>query len=70
MHVPSAFPCESFTLASVQLEIRPEPTDVERAAIAAAVAGAGLDDVRSAPYTSAWRLAGLREATERHADDP
>jgi hypothetical protein len=70
MHVPSARPRESFTLASVKLEIRLEPTDVERAAIAAAAARAGLDDVRSEPYTSAWRIAGVREATERHEDDP
>jgi hypothetical protein len=54
----------------VKLEIRPEPTDVERAAIATAAVRAGFDDVRSEPYRSAWRIAGLREATERHEDDP
>jgi hypothetical protein len=41
----------------VDVEILPEPTDDERRAILAALRAA---DERS-PYTSAWRLAALRD---------
>jgi hypothetical protein len=57
----------TFTLAGVELEIRPEPSDEERAAITAALAAA--EDDLPAAATSRWRAAGLREATGRDEDD-
>ena len=45
----------------MELEIRPEPSDEERAAIEAALETAADD--RPEAETSRWRAAGLREAT-------
>jgi hypothetical protein len=54
----------------VELEIRPEPTDEERDALEAAVAGAGLETPRPAAYDSPWRAAALGEGAERDVRDP
>jgi hypothetical protein len=54
----------------MKLEIRPEPTDGEREAIAAALARAGLEAPRPPAYESPWRLAALRDATRRDGSDP
>jgi hypothetical protein len=51
----------AFNLRRVELEIRPEPDEAERAAIAAAVAGPSEPPT---PYTSAWRQAAFLEAVE------
>ena len=59
MPLSSALGRRTFTLGRVELEIRPEPTDDERAAIAAAVAAA---DEGHPAYGSGWREAGLRES--------
>ena len=66
MPIWSALRPRTFTLAPVELEIRPEPSDDERAAIEAALEAAADD--RPEAQTSRWRAAGLREATGR-ADD-
>jgi hypothetical protein len=50
----------------VELEIRPEPTDEEREAIARAVEAAG--EAHPA-YGSGWRDAGLREAAGAPDDE-
>jgi hypothetical protein len=50
------------TLDGVKLEIRPEPSDEEREAIAAAVERAHPVAARPPGYESPWRSAGLREA--------
>jgi hypothetical protein len=60
----------SFSLFRVELEIRPEPTDEERDALEAAVAGAGLEAPRPAAYDSPWRAAALGEGAERDVRDP
>jgi hypothetical protein len=59
------------TLDGVELEIRPEPSDEERDAIAAAIERALPAAPRPPGYDSSWRIAGLREATglDDH-DDP
>jgi hypothetical protein len=54
----------------VELEIRPEPSDEERDAIAAAIERAIPEAPRPLGYDSAWRSAGLREATGLDDDDP
>jgi len=67
MPISSALARRTFTLLRVQLEIRPEPSDEERAAIEAAFEAAADD--RPALETSRWRAAGLREATGRDDED-
>jgi hypothetical protein len=54
---------------AVELEIRPEPGDEERDAIAAAIERAIPEAPRPLGYDSAWRSAGLREATGLHDDE-
>lgn len=54
---------------AVELEIRPEPSDEERDAIAAAIECAVPAAPRPPGYDSAWRGAGLREATGLHDDE-
>ena len=66
MPLTSALVPRTFTLVRVELEIRPEPSDEERAAIEAALEAAVE---RPAAETSRWRAAGLREATGRDDDD-
>ena len=51
----------------MDVEIRPEPDDDERAAIVSALARAGVAEPRPRSYDSPWRTAGLRETAE--ADD-
>ena len=57
-------------LDGVELEIRPEPSDEERDVIAAAIERAVPAAPRPPGYESAWRSAGLREATGLDDDDP
>ena len=61
----------SFTLGAVELEIRPEPDDADRAAIEAAVEAA-TDARERAPaaYSSAWRRMALRESVGEEDVDP
>ena len=54
----------------MELEIRPEPSDEERDVIAAAIERAVPAAPRPPGYESAWRSAGLREATGLDDDDP
>jgi len=61
MAISSALRPRTFTLVRVELEISPEPSDEERAAIEAALEAAA-DDLPEAE-SSRWRAAGLREAT-------
>jgi hypothetical protein len=58
----------TFTLRSVDVEIRPQPDDEEREAIVAALARARVDVPRPHGYESPWRTAGLREAAD--VDEP
>lgn len=66
MPLSSALGSRTFTLVRVELEIRPEPSDEERAAIEAALEAAA--NGRPAAETSRWRAAGLLEATGRDDD--
>lgn len=50
----------------MELEISPEPSDEERAAIVAALAAVEAED---APPAIPWRAAGLREATGADDDE-
>jgi hypothetical protein len=52
----------------VEIEITPEPTAEERAALVAAIGPDG--DPRAAPYRSVWRLAGLLENAESGPEPP
>lgn len=52
----------------MRIEITPEPSPDERAALLAAL-GSALD-ARSDGYRSVWRLAGLLENVESGADAP
>jgi hypothetical protein len=67
MPISSAQRPRTFTLGRVELEIRPEPSDEERAAIEAALEAAAESPPEA--ETSRWRAAGLREATGRSDDD-
>jgi hypothetical protein len=67
MPLSSAQGPRTFTLRRVELEIRPEPSDEERAAIEAALEAAA--DARQPADSSSWRAAGVREATGRGDDD-
>ena len=60
----------SFTLAPVELEIRPEPEDGDRAAIEAAVETAGVAEQAPAGYSSPWRRAALRDVVDEDDGDP
>jgi len=52
----------------VEIEITPEPTAEERAALVAAIGPDG--DPRAEPYRSVWRLAGLLENAESGPEPP
>ena len=52
----------------MEIDIRPEPTAEERAALLAAIGADG--DPRAEPYRSVWRLAGLLENAESAAEPP
>jgi hypothetical protein len=52
----------------VEIEISPEPTARERAALLAAIGADG--DPRAGPYRSVWRLAGLLENAESASEPP
>jgi hypothetical protein len=52
----------------VQLEITPEPSPEERAAIVSALESRGGES--AGPYRSVWRLAGLLENVESAGDAP
>ena len=66
MPISSALAPRTFTLVRVELEIRPEPSDEERAAIEAALEAAANE--RPTVEASRWRAAGTREATGREGD--
>ena len=66
MPISSALAPRTFTLVRVELEIRPEPSDEERAALEAALEAVVND--RPAVEASRWRAAGLREVTGRDDD--
>jgi hypothetical protein len=51
----------------MELEITPEPSDVEREAIEAALRRLLAGTTLPAAYSSAWRQAGLREAVQADA---
>jgi hypothetical protein len=70
MQQASARTAVSFTLAPVELEIRPDPDDADRAAIEAAVEAADLAEQGPAAYASPWRRAALREVVEEDDPDP
>lgn len=52
----------------MEIEITPEPTAGERAALLAAIESDG--DPRAEPYRSVWRLAGLLENAESGPEPP
>ena len=52
----------------MKIEISPEPTAQERAALLAAIGTDG--DPRPEPYRSVWRLAGLLENAESASEPP
>ena len=52
----------------MELEIRPEPSPQERAAIAGALESRA--DGPAGPYGSVWRLAGLLENLDSGVDAP
>jgi hypothetical protein len=54
----------------VERDIRPEPTDLERAAIDRALEQVDSGDRIPAAYRSPWRLAGLVEVTQQDDDGP
>jgi hypothetical protein len=54
----------------VELEIRPEPEDGDRAAIEAAVEAADVGEQAPAPYSSPWRRAALRDVVGEDDADP
>ena len=56
---------EAFSLYGMEIEITPEPTREERAALLAALASA--PDGRTDAYGSVWRLAGVLENVESGA---
>ena len=58
----------AFSLYGVEIEITPEPTADERAALLAALASA--TEGQTDPYRSVWRLAGVLENVEPGADAP
>jgi hypothetical protein len=53
----------------MELEIRPEPTPEERAAILVALERLFSDGAAPPAYRSAWREAGIRENLDEFADD-
>ena len=57
-----------FSVRVVELEITPEPSPEERAAIVSALESRG--DESAGPYRSVWRLAGLLENVESDGDAP
>ena len=59
---------EAFSLYGMEIEITPEPTREERAALLAALASA--PDGRPDPYGSVWRLAGVLENVESGVSPP
>ena len=59
---------KTFSVRIVELEITPEPSPEERAAIAARSSRAGGES--AGPYRSVWRLAGLLENVESAGDAP
>ena len=59
---------EAFSLYGMEIEITPEPTREERAALLAALASAPHG--RTDPYGSVWRLAGVLENVESGASPP
>ena len=52
----------------VELEIRPEPDEAERAAIVAALAEER--PAPSGPYASGWRRAGIEQQPEPPPESP
>jgi hypothetical protein len=54
----------------VELEIRPEPEDDDRAAIEAAVEAADIDQHAPGAYASPWRQAALWDVVGGDDDDP
>jgi hypothetical protein len=58
----------AFSLYGVEIEITPEPTADERAALLAALASA--PDVHTDPYRSVWGLAGVLVNVAPGADAP
>jgi hypothetical protein len=54
----------AFNLARVELQIEPEPTPVERAAIETAIARLLETSAVPAAYLSGWRRAGIAENVE------
>ena len=59
---------DPFSLYGVEIEITPEPTADERAALLAALTRA--PDGGTDPYRSVWRLAGVLENVESGAEAP
>ena len=59
---------DPFSLYRVEIEITPEPTADERAALIAALTS--VPDGGTDPYRSVWRLAGVLENVESGADAP
>ena len=57
-----------FSVRIVELEITPEPSPEERAAIAGALESRGGES--AGPYRSVWRLAALLENVESAGDAP
>jgi hypothetical protein len=55
----------------MELEIEPEPTAEERAAIEAALEQQSANGAQPSAYRSAWRTDGIREnALDRYAAEP
>ena len=59
---------DPFSLYGMEIEITPEPTADERAALLAALAS--TPDGGTDPYRSLWRLAGVLENVESGAAAP
>ena len=69
--VPSAGRPLTFTLRRVELEIAPEPSEAERAALEAVLARLDVVELDSpAAYRSAWREAALAAALDERAPQP
>ena len=59
---------KTFRLPAMELEITPEPSPEERAAIARALESRA--EGPTGPYGSVWRLAGLLENVDSGGDAP